>query len=175
MMVFVPTINYTRVRYVLFEGIRPVEEKFRKSGSQKRQATCSSCNLLQLPIPMIERRWREGKEKKNQDQEEKSWTRNTKEDTRTKRVRIEHLRQYTGYTRATIIPLLVRRRKVSHEKEEYHEAVNFVDEKRKTILPLSNQSSFFPCSPISWSSQKRRCTLLPGNRTRMQTTGLKKK
>lgn len=118
MMVFVPTINYTRIRYVLFEGIRPVEEKFRKSGSQKRQATCSSCNLLQLPIPMIERRWREGKEKKNQDQEEKSWTRNTKEDTRTKRVRIEHLRQYTGYTRATIIPLLVRRRKVSHEKEE---------------------------------------------------------
>lgn len=60
-------------------------------------------------------------------------------------------------------------------KRKNHEAVNFVDEKRKTILPLSNQSSFFPCSPISWSSQKRRCTLLPGNRTRMQTTGLKKK
>lgn len=64
----------------------------------------------------------EGKEKRErkkiQDQEEKSWTRNTKGGTRTKRAKIEHLRQYTGYARATIIPLLARGRKVSHEKEE---------------------------------------------------------
>lgn len=45
-------------------------------------------------------------------------------------------------------------RKVSHEKKESWGGQLCRRKKRKTILPLSSQSSFFPSSPISWSSQK---------------------
>lgn len=115
--------------------------------------------------------------KKNQDQEEKSWTRNTKEGTRTKRARIEHLHQYTGYARTTIIPLLARKAwtKSFSRKERIMRRSTLSTKKTKNDPSTLKPEFFFPLFSYFLIESKRRCTLLPGNRTRMQTAGLKKK
>ena len=66
---------------------------------------------------MIEKRWREGKEK-NTRTRKKSREHEIQKKARERNVPGLSTYQYTSYARATIIPLLARGRKVSHEKEE---------------------------------------------------------
>ena len=178
MTAFRPNNDHARVRYVLLRRYSPPGP-----GEVKEIRTAKD----ELPASRIERRRRrkeagERKGKKRTNQEKKSWTNveNEKEGTteniyiyfiyiyiyikgtRTKRVEIEHLRQYTGYARArpSSLCLPVDEKFLTKKKKEDWYGGRLCRTETKNDPSTPKPRSLFPSSPISSWSQGRRCVLL---------------